>query len=60
MLRMTYSADLKNVCGCGITVQGASKNELVEMVKVHAAQTHQMNQVPPELANKLGSAIKEW
>lgn len=57
---MTYSADLKPVCGCGITVQGASKDELVGMVKVHALQTHQIREVPSELAEKLGKSIKEW
>ncbi|MGI0080830.1 MAG: DUF1059 domain-containing protein [Nitrososphaerales archaeon] len=57
---MVYSADLKQVCGCGLNVQGASKDELVGMVKVHALQTHQIKEVPAELADKLGKAIKEW
>ncbi len=57
---MTVSADLKNVCGCGMTVQADTKDELMSKVKQHASEAHQMQTVPPEIANKLNMAIKEW
>jgi predicted small metal-binding protein len=56
---MVYKADLKQVCGCGITVEGKSTDELVSRVKEHAANTHNIKQVPPELADKLMKAIKQ-
>jgi predicted small metal-binding protein len=54
-----YKADLKQVCGCGINVQGRTKEELVEHVKMHAKQVHNIGEVPNELAAKLMAAIKE-
>jgi predicted small metal-binding protein len=54
-----YKADLKQVCGCGINVQGQTKDELVGHVKTHAKEVHKIDEVPQELAAKLMAAIKE-
>jgi predicted small metal-binding protein len=56
---MVYKADLKQVCGCGITVEGETTDDLVSKVKDHAAHTHNIKQVPPDLAEKLMKAIKQ-
>jgi predicted small metal-binding protein len=54
-----YKAELNNVCGCPMTVNAPSKDELVSKVKNHALDTHGMKEVPAEIANKLMSAIRE-
>jgi predicted small metal-binding protein len=56
---MTYSADLSQVCGCGMTMQGASKEELTGKVVKHASDAHGMKSVPPEIADKLNMAIRQ-
>jgi predicted small metal-binding protein len=56
---MPYTADLNQVCGCGMSVQENSKEELVSRVKQHALDKHGIKDVPPELADKLGKAIHE-
>lgn len=56
---MVYRADLKPVCGCGITVEGKTTDEVVEKVKEHAAKVHGIRQVPQELAEKLMKNIRQ-
>ncbi|MDA4125858.1 MAG: DUF1059 domain-containing protein [Thaumarchaeota archaeon] len=53
-----YSADLAQVCGCKWAATGSSADEVVSKTKVHAKQTHQMNEVPAEIAQKLQAAIR--
>jgi len=40
-------------------VEAKSTDELVSKVKDHAANMHNIKQVPPELADKLMKAIKQ-
>jgi predicted small metal-binding protein len=56
---MTYEADLKQVCGCGQWVQGASQNEVIESTKSHAKSAHGLDVVPDELVQKLMKAIRQ-
>lgn len=56
---MVYRADLKQVCGCGIVVEGKTTDEVVSKVKEHALKAHGISQVPPELAEKLMKNIKQ-
>jgi predicted small metal-binding protein len=56
---MPYSSDLKDVCGCDATVQGQSKDEVVEKAKTHASVAHEMKEIPSELAHKLMNSIRE-
>jgi predicted small metal-binding protein len=58
-MAMPYSADLKQVCGCGMTVQETTKEELVSKVKQHALDKHGIREVPPELGDKLARSIHE-
>ena len=53
-----YSADLAQVCGCQWAATGNSADEVVTKTKAHAKQTHQMNEVPAEIAQKLQAAMR--
>ena len=53
-----YSADLAQVCGCQWAATGSTAEEVVSKTKAHAKQTHQMNEVPAEIAQKLQAAIR--
>lgn len=53
-----YSADLKQVCGCGWAATGSTTDEVVNKTKAHAKETHGMNEVPAEIAQKLQAAIR--
>ncbi|QQG48243.1 MAG: DUF1059 domain-containing protein [archaeon] len=53
-----FSADLKQVCGCSWAVVGSSADEVVSKTKVHAKETHQMNEVSAELGQKLHEAMR--
>ena len=44
---------------CGVEVKGASsKDEVMQVASVHAKATHGMQTVPPEIAQKVSSAIR--
>jgi predicted small metal-binding protein len=44
---------------CGFEVKGASsKDEMMQLVAAHAKGTHNMQTIPPEIAQKVSSAIK--
>lgn len=53
-----YSADLKQVCGCSWAATGSSMDEVVSKTKAHAKETHGMNEVPAEIAQKLTAAMR--
>lgn len=53
-----YSADLKQVCGCSWAATGSTANEVVSKTKMHAKETHGMNEVPAEIAQKLQAAMR--
>jgi predicted small metal-binding protein len=45
---------------CPFEIKGAgSRDEVMQLAAVHAKATHQMESVAPELAQKIGAAIKE-
>ena len=54
-----YSFACKDIgMSCGFEVKGSSsKDEVMRIAQVHAASTHQMTEVPKELAGKLAGAI---
>ena len=53
-----YSADLAQVCGCQWAATGSTKDEVVAKTVAHAKETHQMNEVPAEIVQKLQAAIR--
>jgi predicted small metal-binding protein len=46
------------VPGCSFTASATSEEELVKKVVAHAAQSHGVTEVTPELAAKVQAAIK--
>jgi len=44
--------------GCRFTAEAATEAELVEKVKAHAAESHGVKEVTPELAAKVKAAIQ--
>ena len=53
-----FSADLKQVCGCNWAATGSTADEVAAKTKSHAKETHQMNEVPAEIVQKLQAAIR--
>ncbi|MDA4124792.1 MAG: DUF1059 domain-containing protein [Thaumarchaeota archaeon] len=53
-----FSADLKQVCGCSWAATGSSSDEVTKKVVWHAKETHGMNEVPAEIAQKLHDAMR--
>jgi len=53
-----WSADLKQVCGCGWAVGGSDAREIMAKVKRHAAEAHRMKELPAEVMKKLQSALR--
>lgn len=47
------------VPGCQAKFQGESEEEILEQVAGHARQDHGMDEVPPEVADKVRAAISE-
>jgi predicted small metal-binding protein len=45
--------------GCSAVVEGKDEAEVMAKAAEHAKSTHGLQQVPPELASKVRSAIKE-
>ena len=45
--------------GCNAVVEGKDEAEVMAKAAEHAKSAHGLQQVPPELANKVRSAIKE-
>ena len=44
---------------CGFEVKGASsRDEVLQLASVHAKVTHNMQTIPPDVAKKVGSAIR--
>jgi predicted small metal-binding protein len=44
---------------CNFEVKGASsRDEVMQIAAVHAKQTHKMETIPPDVAQKVSSAIK--
>jgi predicted small metal-binding protein len=47
------------VPGCGATFEGASDDEILEQVAVHAREEHGMDEVPPAVVDKVLASISE-
>jgi predicted small metal-binding protein len=45
--------------GCAFEASAATEDELMKKVAVHAAQTHGITAITPELAAKVKAAIKD-
>lgn len=46
------------VPGCGWTAEAATEEELLQKVVEHAAEAHGVDEVSPELAEKVKEAIR--
>ncbi|MDG6899068.1 MAG: DUF1059 domain-containing protein [Nitrososphaerota archaeon] len=53
-----FSADLKQVCGCGWAATGESTDEVVFKTKEHALHMHELKEIPADVAQKLQAAIR--
>ena len=47
------------VPGCWATFQGESDDEILQQVAVHARDEHGMDEVPPEVVDKIRAGISE-
>lgn len=47
------------VPGCHARFEGASDDEILEQVAVHAREEHGMDEVPPEVVEKVLASISE-
>ena len=47
------------VPGCTARFQGESDDEILERVAVHARDEHGMDEVPPEVVDKIVASISE-
>jgi predicted small metal-binding protein len=47
------------VPGCTAKFQGESDDEILERVAVHARDEHGMDEVPPEVVDKIVASISE-
>jgi predicted small metal-binding protein len=44
---------------CGFEVKDADVDELMQIVTLHAKNTHKMTEIPPETVEKIKKAIKK-
>jgi predicted small metal-binding protein len=44
---------------CGFEVKDEDKDELMQILALHAEKTHHIKTMPPELVQKVKQAIKE-
>ena len=47
------------MAGCKAVIEGQDENEVMGRAAEHAKKAHKIEQIPPELAAKVRSAIKE-
>jgi predicted small metal-binding protein len=47
------------VPGCPTTFQGASEEEILQQVAAHARDEHGMDEVPPEVVDKVRAEISD-
>ena len=47
------------MAGCKAVIEGRDENEVMARATEHAKKAHKLDQIPPELAAKVRSAIKE-
>ena len=47
------------VPGCWATFQGESDDEILQQVTVHARNEHGMDEVPPEVVDRIRTRISE-
>ena len=47
------------VPGCWATFRGRSNDEILQQVAVHARDEHGMDEVPPEVVDKIRAGISE-
>ena len=44
---------------CGFEVKDESRDELMKILVLHAENTHNIKQIPPDLMEKVNKAIKK-
>jgi predicted small metal-binding protein len=47
------------VPGCGAAFEGESEEEILERIASHARDEHGMDEVPPEIVDKIRASIVE-
>ncbi len=57
MAKQVSCADVGN--DCDFTAWAETEEELMELVAAHAKHVHGMDQVPPELAERLRAVVRE-
>lgn len=45
--------------GCGFVARGASEDEVMKQAAEHARTAHGMRDIPPEMAQKVRTAIRD-
>lgn len=44
--------------GCGFQVRAETEEELMQLVAIHAKQSHKLDTIPPEMVFKVQAAVK--
>ena len=44
---------------CGFEVKDEDKDEMMQILALHAEKTHNMKTIPPDLMEKIQKAVKE-
>lgn len=44
---------------CGFEIKDENRDELMQMVALHADKTHNMKEMPPDMKQKLDKVIKK-
>ncbi len=44
---------------CGFEVKDENMDEMMDIIKTHAEKTHNLKEMPPEMAEKLKKAVKK-
>jgi predicted small metal-binding protein len=47
------------VPGCAAAFEGESEEEILQRISAHAREEHGMDEVPPEVVDKIRAAISE-
>ena len=61
MIEMGYEFKCKDIgMDCGFDVKANSVDQLIPVIQAHAKNAHGINEITPELFEKVKSAIKEY
>ena len=47
------------VPGCGTEIHGETEDEILERIALHARDEHGMDEVPPEVVDKIRASISD-